>query len=674
MTAHEVGTNLDAIPREMKHERRWVLADCNKLPKQPNGDDAESDNPYTWSDFDTAAAALAAQPGRFAALGFVLGGGWAGVDVDGANMLEGVKVNGAPMGMTEMIEQQLETYAEVSMSGGGYHHIARVSEGFELGGKKQFFLRDDLGEFVKDARGHKVGYEVYDGSKGRYFVVTGNVLEGHESIRQNADDVLKGVHDSLKQWHAEQAERISAAKRARGESHAKVGSTFTNTDDELLRALDHIPCSQLDYDDWLQVGIELKAACYDVSTWDTWSATDPERYGSGVCARKWNTFNHAQPSKWIYKKAHECNPFYRSKQWEEERQRAKEQYEKTSDSQGEKSGGENSTKSGYRNELVNMGTYLKAGGAWDAERARRYNLGELSTGYEYLDSLLGGGLYPDLYVLGGAPGCGKTTLALSIADNIAASGWPVLYICTEQTQYELAAKSINRIAHSMDYDRDMSKLNSLSIIKGYWPEVARAAADEYVRRGTPTILSCEFDATIEGITADVDMYEKKLKASGETRPPFIVLDYLQLLRSETASNSEREITDAKLRALKAMQRENDEHGARIVMCISSFGRDFYKESGGRADTQLKPPTMGAWKESGNVEYTAAVCLALWRWAGNKDYEADEPGAVRCNCLKNRYGRTSNTFFYMDFQKDTAHNKKYQEMIDEGLINRPKTDD
>ena len=49
----------------------------------------------------------------------------------------------------------------------------------------------------------------------------------------------------------------------------------------------------------------------------------------------------------------------------------------------------------------------------------------VSTGYNSLDNALGGGLVDGgLYILGARPGCGKSTLGLSIAEKVAAAGTP----------------------------------------------------------------------------------------------------------------------------------------------------------------------------------------------------------------------------------------------------------
>ncbi len=57
---------------------------------------------------------------------------------------------------------------------------------------------------------------------------------------------------------------------------------------EVLQAIDPV---QLDYQEWVSVGMALKEAGYTVADWDDWSRGDAHRYHSGECARKWDSFN-----------------------------------------------------------------------------------------------------------------------------------------------------------------------------------------------------------------------------------------------------------------------------------------------------------------------------------------------------------------------------------------------
>lgn len=59
---------------------------------------------------------------------------------------------------------------------------------------------------------------------------------------------------------------------------------------DLTEILDFINPAELNYQEWINVGMALKHEGYDVSCWDEWSRRDGKRYHSGECKRKWDTF------------------------------------------------------------------------------------------------------------------------------------------------------------------------------------------------------------------------------------------------------------------------------------------------------------------------------------------------------------------------------------------------
>lgn len=59
---------------------------------------------------------------------------------------------------------------------------------------------------------------------------------------------------------------------------------------DLLEVIKYINPSDLDYQEWINVGMALKFEGYSVSDWDSWSRKDIGRYHNGECDRKWKTF------------------------------------------------------------------------------------------------------------------------------------------------------------------------------------------------------------------------------------------------------------------------------------------------------------------------------------------------------------------------------------------------
>lgn len=139
------------IPEELKTQPRWVCCTADKLPIDPKtGKAADSTAPGTWADYATAAAAVT--PLGCRGVGFVLGGGIAGIDIDHC-----IDPNTGAVDETALsIVEAMQSYTEVSPSGTGLHILFRGAK---------------AGKACRRALGHGVGLEMYDG--GRYFTVTG---------------------------------------------------------------------------------------------------------------------------------------------------------------------------------------------------------------------------------------------------------------------------------------------------------------------------------------------------------------------------------------------------------------------------------------------------------------------------------------------------------------------
>ena len=56
--------------------------------------------------------------------------------------------------------------------------------------------------------------------------------------------------------------------------------------------LSYIDPTELDYQEWCNVGMALHREGQSWELWDQWSQRDPRRYQEGVCEKKWRTFGH----------------------------------------------------------------------------------------------------------------------------------------------------------------------------------------------------------------------------------------------------------------------------------------------------------------------------------------------------------------------------------------------
>jgi putative DNA primase/helicase len=165
--------NYGNIPQELKKIKNWVCwGDGNvdlstlsheerrmqKLPKNPHtGGNAMANNPDTWGTFIEALAAK--NKYNFKGLGFMLGCGYFGVDLDHCE--ESLK--------NEFVTK-LNSYSEYSMSGEGVHIICKG--------------------ILPQGQRRKNNIEMYE--KDRYFIMTGNVIE-NIPIR-NCTEEIKELH------------------------------------------------------------------------------------------------------------------------------------------------------------------------------------------------------------------------------------------------------------------------------------------------------------------------------------------------------------------------------------------------------------------------------------------------------------------------------------------------
>mgnify|MGYP000470492668 CR=1 FL=1 len=111
-----LATSYDVTPQQMRLERRWVLwrnLAGRKRPFTVMGTSADSTDPATWSSFGEAITAL--QSGTYTGLGFVLGDGFAGIDLDDVRDPSTGKLHPEAVKLIELSG----SYAEVSPSGTG---------------------------------------------------------------------------------------------------------------------------------------------------------------------------------------------------------------------------------------------------------------------------------------------------------------------------------------------------------------------------------------------------------------------------------------------------------------------------------------------------------------------------------------------------------------------------
>lgn len=223
----------------------------------------------------------------------------------------------------------------------------------------------------------------------------------------------------------------------------------------------------------------------------------------------------------------------------------------------------------------------------------------ISTGLRGLDRAINGGLRAGLTVLGAVSSAGKTTLLNQIADNIARTGKPVLFVSIEQSGRELVTKSLSRAMQARGYAGVSYWEMTSAEYRAKWPEEKAAAladaAGEYAREIAPCmhIMAAYEQPTIEQVKAAA--YEIA-RRGGES--PVIFIDYLQILKPLDDRMPERKAVDGNISELRRLAGPNGLNTPVVV--ISSLNRASYTGA----------IEMDSFKESGGVEYGADVLIGL----------------------------------------------------------------
>lgn len=241
----------------------------------------------------------------------------------------------------------------------------------------------------------------------------------------------------------------------------------------------------------------------------------------------------------------------------------------------------------------------------------------IETGFRGLDSLLDGGLYPGLYIIGAITSLGKTTFTLQVADNIAAAGHDVLFFSLEMAQRELIAKSLSRLTFELSGGSSSMGKTTLGILSGKrWSNYQESeikliaeAAERYRKTSGARIWFHEGVGNI-GVEQIREAVEAHIRTTG--RNPVVVIDYLQILAPADMRASDKQNTDKAVLELKRLSRDK----GIPVFGISSLNRDNY----------LNPINNAAFKESGAIEYSSDVLIGL-QFSG-MDYQDGEADKAR----------------------------------------------
>ncbi len=252
-----------------------------------------------------------------------------------------------------------------------------------------------------------------------------------------------------------------------------------------------------------------------------------------------------------------------------------------------------------------------------AAAERKEHVTGLPTGFTQLDKKTAGMHPGDLIIVAGRPSMGKTALALNVAVNAARSreGVQVVVFSLEMPKEQLASRMLCSEARV-----DASLVRTGRLHRDDWPPLVRAA-------GEISELPIWIDDT-PGLSL-MELRAKARRLKVEKGLDLVIIDYLQLMRSGSRSDSrEQEISEIS-RSLKALAKEL----SLPVVALSQLNRGV--ETRGTKD---KRPQLSDLRESGAIEQDADTIIFVYR-DEVYDKESKDKGIAELIVGKQRQGPT-----------------------------------
>jgi len=252
--------------------------------------------------------------------------------------------------------------------------------------------------------------------------------------------------------------------------------------------------------------------------------------------------------------------------------------------------------------------------AIDAFYQRKGSITGLPTGFTYLDQLLSGLQPADLIIVAGRPSMGKSSFALSVAENLAIPHKvPVAVFSMEMSKEHLVQRMLCSHARISGHNVRSGMLSTSD-----WPKLTQAAgklseAPIYID-DSPSVSILELRAKARRLKARYGI-------------GLLILDYLQLMEEPSHRENRQQEISVISRNLKALARELNVP----VLAVSQLSRAPEKREDFR-------PRLSDLRESGAIEQDADVVLLLFR----EDYyhpTEDNRGVAEIIVAKQRNGPT-----------------------------------
>jgi len=245
------------------------------------------------------------------------------------------------------------------------------------------------------------------------------------------------------------------------------------------------------------------------------------------------------------------------------------------------------------------------------------------TGFNDLDRMTGGLQPGNLVVIAARPSMGKSCLVTNIAENAAIShAKPVALFSLEMSETELARRFIASQASVRGEDLSKGRVPETA-----WPKIVKASSR---LAQAPLWIDDSGDIGMLEIRAKA----RRLYSQSEDGLGLVIVDYLQLLRSESRSDNRAEVIGQMSRGLKMLARELNVP----VIALSQLNRSVEARN-------PKIPMLSDLRESGAVEQDADVVIFIYRddyyHPEGSETPSTRPGEADLIVAKNRNGPVGN---------------------------------
>jgi replicative DNA helicase len=253
------------------------------------------------------------------------------------------------------------------------------------------------------------------------------------------------------------------------------------------------------------------------------------------------------------------------------------------------------------------------------QRARRSVTG-VASGFGRLDAVTSGFQRSELIVVAARPGVGKTSFALNVARHAAVQRHHgVALFSLEMSRDALVQRMLCSEAGVDSY-----LLRTGQLADDTWQKIATAM-------DTLSRAAIYIDDTPALSVIEMRAKARRLRAANQV--DLFIIDYLQLMRSTTRSDSRAQEVSEISAGLKSLARELDVP----VIAVSQLNR----ESERRTDRR---PQLSDLRDSGSIEQDSDIVMFLYRPGMHE--EGRDPAMTELDIAKNRNGPVDriNLFF------------------------------